>query len=117
MWGKEVSATLVRKKKRIWVKGGDEGVQVPQRIDASNKAGGTLPTPQIKPPPDTSKYQSRVRTNSTLSTTITPSQALPLPLLQGDHHHGLRKRDNYTTPSAGTQATTPHTRRRHCLRK
>src|SRR6266702_1117769 len=41
------------------------------------------------------------------------------PLLHGDHRHGVRKRDDHTTPSASTQATTPpshpslspHTRR------
>src|SRR6266571_783761 len=44
------------------------------------------------------------------------------PLLHGDHRHGVRKRDDHTTPSASTQATTPpshpslspHTHRRHC---
>src|SRR6266702_3465139 len=29
------------------------------------------------------------------------------PPLHGDHRHGVRKRDDHTTPSAGTQATTP----------
>src|SRR6266702_2652240 len=45
-----------------------------------------------------------------------------LPPLHGDHRHSVCKRDNHTTPSTGTQATTPpshpslgpHTHRRHC---
>src|SRR6266702_1464194 len=44
------------------------------------------------------------------------------PPLHGDHHHGVHKRDDHTTLSAGTQATTlplhpslsPHTHHCHC---
>ncbi len=51
-------------------------------------------------------------------------EPLPHPLLlHGDHRHGIRKRDDHTTPSVGTQATMPpshpslssHTRCCHCL--
>ena len=46
-----------------------------------------------------------------------------LPPLHRDHCHGIHKRDDHTTPSAGMQATTPpshpslslHTCHHHCL--
>jgi len=82
--------------------------------------------------PPTSDDTALITTSCVLFYFISPfssfkvvfEEPLPhLPPLHRDHCHGVRKRDDHTTPSAGTQATTPpshpslspHTRHRHCL--
>jgi len=82
-----------RKKNHIWVKGGDEA----QCIYMSNEVARLVahfPTPWINPPSDTLFVKvlvACVPAHIQHNTVLTPSQVLPLPLLQTCHgttlHH------------------------------